>query len=66
MDDFYCPDPDEISENRIERLMDERCLPHDMYRCPGCEKVVRLDSCEALSPDPYAAPYCQECLEHSQ
>lgn len=61
MDD-YLPDYFEMKENRIEQIMDERCLPDGMYKCP-CGNIVKLTECNTLSPDPYAEPYCGECVD---
>lgn len=58
----YLPDFIEMQEDRIERIMDERCLPNGMYKCP-CGKIVKLDETQTLDSSPWATPYCGECVD---
>lgn len=56
----YVPDFMEIQENRIERIVDERCLPNGRYEC-SCGNMVKLDETFPLSANPWAEPFCFDC-----
>lgn len=53
------PDPIERGEARAERFEDR--IQGDTYTC-SCGKKCNLSEVEAFSPDPYAEPYCPECI----
>ncbi len=56
------PDPIDLVESRIERMVDEQAAALDgCFICPGCKKVFECEPI-ATSAAPDAAISCYECL----
>lgn len=53
-------DPIERGELRVEMWADEN-IRGDSFKCE-CGKWCKLIDGEALSPDPYAQPWCPNCV----
>ena len=63
---MYVPDPIELMESRIEDLAFEweaaqQDVPAGSFRCPYCKEVRNYEPIQ-VSPSPYSAACCYECL----
>lgn len=57
----YVPDPIERGEARADRYEDR--IHGDFYTC-SCGDECRLYDAQPLSADPYAEPFCPECVQN--
>lgn len=53
--------PDPIQQGLAKAQSWEDRLTENFYEC-SCGAVVPWGTIETLTPDPYAEPYCQDCV----
>jgi hypothetical protein len=61
---MYIPDPTELAEMRIERMIDELDVRDGKFNCPGCGKRSEIWDAQSSGPEPDAMPLCKNCCPY--